>query len=145
MRDLLEAITPAWPTGFDAWEGFITLLLLAIFKQVRGTLMQHRARYIDRFGWSIILYDYVFAVVFFTSCLFILYPGLNVTPWVGRVLLTLLIMATIWQLTEILRAAPPRVDAAAGGVIREPEWSPDLGERRSGIDRRKGESAQKLV
>ena len=102
-----------------------------------------RLRFRRRFGWSIILYDYMFAIVFFVSCLFTLYPSLNVTPWVARVLLTLLIMTTIWQLTELLRASPPRVDAAAGGVIRNAEWTPDMPDRRSGEDRRN--PAQKLV
>ena len=131
----LTVLAPNWPVGFDQWEGFIAVFLLAYFKLFRGTTMQRRAAFIDRFGWSIILYDYIFFVVFAASILFSLYPTLDASQWIGRVLLGLLIVVTVWQFIEVKTATPHRIQHAAG-----PEddghvpW--DLNERRVNPPRR---------
>lgn len=131
----LSLLSPNWPNGFDQWEGFIAVLLLAAFKLFRGTAMQRRAVYIDRFGWSIIVYDYCFFVVFFVSCLFTLYPQLERSEWIARILLAILIAVTIWQFAEVRWASTRRIQHATGPEdSTPPPW--DRHERRVNPPRR---------
>lgn len=128
---------PHWPVGFDAWEGFIVLVALGLFKFYRGTTLKRRSEHVDRFGWSIIIFDWTFAVVFGVSIAFNLYPELR-THHVSRVLLGLLLAVTIWQTLEVARAQPHRVREAMGGrngIVPEPTY-PE-------IDRRNGEPGRR--
>ena len=112
----LSDLSPHWPQGFDEIEAFVVILTLTCFKLYRGTRMQRRARYIDRFGWAIIIFDYAFALVIL---------------WV----------AMFWQAIEIHIAADRRVQAAASGDRSlddsDPPTSYNGPERRSGRERRK--------
>lgn len=134
-------LSPHWPQGFDEIEAFIVILTLTCFKVYRGSRMQRRARYIDRFGWSIILFDYAFGLVFFLAFLYSLYPGLHVSYWQSRLALILLLVVTIWQAVEIHVAADRRVQAAASGDRSlddsDPPTSYNGPDRRSGHERRR--------
>jgi len=134
-------LSPHWPQGFDEIEAFVVILTLTCFKVYRGTRMQRRARYIDRFGWSIIIFDYAFGIVFCLSFLYMLYPGLHVSAWQSRITLMLLLAATVWQAFEIHVAEDRRVQAAAAGDRSlddsDPPTSYNEPERRSGYERRK--------
>lgn len=112
----IHLLLPHVPRGYDAWDSFYVLLAMALFKFYRGRKMQTRAYYIDRFGWSIILFDYVFGTVFTLSTLFACYPGLHVSIWIDRFFLNLLLTVTIWQALEIQTADYERVKAAASGI-----------------------------
>ena len=134
-------LSPHWPQGFDAIEAFAVVFTLTCFKIYRGSRMQRRARFIDRFGWSIILFDYAFGLVFFLAFVYTLYPGLHVSVWQSRISLIILLAATIWQAIEIHVAEDRRVQAAAAGHRSSDDYDPPTSyngpERRSGRERRK--------
>ena len=137
----LSDLSPHWPQGFDEIEAFVVILTLTCFKLYRGTRMQRRARYIDRFGWAIIIFDYAFALVFFLAFLYSLYPGLQRSAYQSRIALVILWVAMFWQAIEIHIAADRRVQAAASGDRSlddsDPPTSYNGPERRSGRERRK--------
>ena len=122
---------PEWPAGFDRWESFIVILALGLFKFYRATVLKRRSHYIDRFGWSIILFDYVFAFVFCVSILFSLYPELRHIN-ISRGMLLLLLGVTIWQAAEVWRADTARVEITVGGTNGTPgDDAPPSQERRT--------------
>jgi hypothetical protein len=134
--DIPSALVPHWPSGFDAWEGFLTLLIIGLFKLDRGTIMYRRARVIDRLGWSIIAFDWVMGGLFIVSMFWSLYPDTRYAPWLPRAIILLLISTTIWQWLEIRRASTVRVDLVAAGanggsVYRPADEPPVLTDRRS--------------
>jgi hypothetical protein len=133
--DIPNALVPHWPSGFDAWEGFFTLLIIGLFKLDRGSIMYRRARVIDRLGWSIIVFDWVMGGLFIVSMFWSLYPDTRYAPWLPRAVVLLLILTTIWQWLEIRRASAVRVDLVAAGanggsVYRPADEPPILTDRR---------------
>ena len=125
------SLIPEMPSGFDAWETFIVIAALGLFKLYRATVLKRRSHHIDRFGWSIILFDYAFAVVFLVSITFTLYPGLRHIT-MSRGLLLLLLAVTIWQAWEVWRADTARVDVTVGGTNGTPgDDAPPSQERRT--------------
>jgi hypothetical protein len=72
--DIPDIFVPRWPVGFDAWEGFATLVIIGLFKVDRGLMMMRRARVIDRLGWSIIIFDLTMGGLFLISMFWSLYP-----------------------------------------------------------------------
>ena len=137
MSRLIELTTPHWPEGFDRWESFVTILLLALFKIDRGTIMRRRAPVIDAFGWSIIIFDWVFGAVFMISVFWTLYPDTRLAPWGTRVTVAALLVVTLWQWAMVRRATQDRVELVASGVTNGNHWQPGDPERRTGAaDRR---------
>lgn len=129
-------LVPHIPHGFDAWESFITVLLLVAMKFLRGWFMKTRSSYVDRFGWAIIIFDWVFACVFATSLIWSLYPGLRPhSAYTQRILVTSLLVVTAWQLFEIITADLARVEAAASGATNG--HTPHNDDVYNGKDRRR--------
>jgi hypothetical protein len=132
--DTPNALVPHGPSGFDAWEGFLTLLIIGLFKLDRGTIMYRRARVIDRLGWSIIAFDWVMGGLFVVSMFWSLYPDTRYGPWLPRAIVLLLILTTVFQWWEIRRASTARVDLVAaganGGSIYHPDEPAPLTDRR---------------
>jgi hypothetical protein len=140
--EIPDFLIPHWPSGFDAWEGFLTLLIIGLFKLDRGTIMYRRAKVIDRLGWSIIVFDWVMGGLFVVSMFWSLYPGTRYAPWFPRVIVLLLLVTTVWQWLEIRRASSVRVELVAaganGGSIYHPDESYPAVDRRTGPPDRRG-------
>jgi hypothetical protein len=142
MSRVLEIITPHWPSGFDRWESFLTLVIIGLFKLDRGTIMYRRARVIDRLGWSIIVFDWTMGALFLISMFWTLYPDTRYGPWLPRAIVLILLVTTIWQWLEIRKASPVRVDLVAAGanggtVYRPADDQPILTDRRNGLPGRR--------
>jgi hypothetical protein len=130
MSRVIEIITPHWPSGFDRWESFLTLVIIGLFKLDRGTIMYRRARVIDRLGWSIIVFDWTMGALFLISMFWTLYPDTRYGPWLPRAIVLILLVTTIWQWLEIRKASPVRVDLVAaganGGTVYRPDDDPPI-------------------
>jgi hypothetical protein len=142
MSRVLEIITPHWPSGFDRWESFLTLVIIGLFKLDRGTIMYRRARVIDRLGWSIIVFDWTMGALFLISMFWTLYPDTRYGPWLPRAIVLILLVTTIWQWLEIRKASPVRVDLVAAGanggtVYRPADDPPIITDRRNGLPGRR--------
>ena len=118
MFDLIDFtdLIPTWPNGYDAWDGVTTLLIIALLKGVRASIMERRSTYIDRFGWSIIWWDRTFAIAALAAVVWSLYPSLFFDFWSPRAANVILKIVSIWQLVEVLRAPKPRIEAATAGT-----------------------------
>ena len=106
---------PEWPSGITAWESFLLILALGALKVYRGTVLKRRSLWIDRFGWSIITFDWAFGAVFLLSAFFRLYPD-TTHPYLSRALLFILGAFTLWQAYEVARAEHVRVTSSLGGL-----------------------------
>jgi hypothetical protein len=121
-----QIIIPNVPPAKMAVFDIVTLGVLAMFKLDRGRLLKRNANYIDRFGWSIILFDLGFGIIFLGAVVRTLYPALESTQ--AHVGSTLLLFAlAMWQWIEVRSADWHRVNRAmdAGpvmvGITREIE------------------------
>jgi hypothetical protein len=108
-------LIPDWPAGFDAWEGVLALLVLAVLKLTRATVMRRRATSIDRLGWSILVFDVVFGVVALVAVLRVLYPSIGADLWIGRITTTSLMVVALWQVIEVVTAQPVRIETTMSG------------------------------
>jgi hypothetical protein len=135
--DIPDVLIPHWPSGFDAWEGFATLVIIGLFKVDRGLMMMRRARVIDRLGWSIIIFDLTMGGLFLISMFWSLYPSTAFRPWFPRLTVLALLITTVWQWFEIRRASAVRVDLVAAGANGGSVYHPDV-DTYSGIERRVG-------
>lgn len=129
-------LTPAWPDSFDDQELLVYVLFYALMKSDRGSVMQRRARRIDRFGWSLILFDRVHGAAFFVIAARIMYPEVFGSPWILRVTFAVLIAVTVWNWIEVRMADWQRLDRAVGHRNQRPERSGQR-DRRSGHQRRR--------
>lgn len=132
-------LDPTWPHGAHVWASFTLLVLLGLFKLDRGTIMLRRARYVDRFGASIITFDLVFGVTFLFSSLRMLYPPLARNDVLFWATLVPLFAAMTWQWIEVRIAIAQRLEVAlAGATAEHDQWEPGDPERRVGpADRRR--------
>jgi hypothetical protein len=131
----LTDLVPTAPQGFDAWEGVFALAVLGILKLYRARVMKHRSSFVDRFGWSIIIYDVVFGIAAILTMVVSVYPGLSPHIWITRVSTTAVVIVAAWQLFEVRSAGVGRVDAAVSGAMGNATPTNDSGERRM-YDRR---------
>ena len=115
-------LIPHIPRQYDDIEGLYFLIVLTFFKVFRAWSMQRRATYIDRFGWSIILFDYVFGVVFGLSLFYTLYPAFPSSVWVSRIVINALAVSAVWQTVEIYVSSEHRVKSVLEG--NEPNGPP---------------------
>ena len=113
----LDDLIPAVPHGFGAWEAFLAVALIAVLKLFRARVLKHRSVYVDRFGWSIIIYDVVFGISALIGLTFGLYPGLTPHIYISRIATGAIIVVAAWQLFEVWRADNQRVDAAVSGTV----------------------------
>jgi hypothetical protein len=125
----LDDLIPTWPPNYDRWEAMIALLIIAVLKIVRGTIMKRRSTSVDRLGWSIILWDWVFATAATLQVFWTLYPGTLLSPWFTRVNTGAIAVFALWQLYEVLVAQSDRVDRAVSGTTNG-AWQPDDADRR---------------
>jgi len=135
-------IIPNWPVGFDAWLSLLTLINVGQMKIYRGCVMEVRARMIDQLGWSIILFDLVFGILFMLAAIWTLYPELMFTTWMNRFDLIALNLITAWQTILIHRATTRRIQRSVGPEIahtavpiyRGPERRVGPADRRQSAD-----------
>jgi hypothetical protein len=134
-------LIPTWPIGFDAWEGVLALLVLAVMKLTRATVMKRRATAIDRLGWSILVFDVVFGLVALVAVLRVLYPAIGADLWIGRITTTSLIVVALWQVIEVVTAQPVRIETAMSGPANGYESGSRIGEdrRAPGVPGRRGD------
>jgi hypothetical protein len=138
MDRLIELITPQWPQGFDGWETVVVLAIVGMFKMDRGRIMHHRARFIDRLGWSIIVFDVVFGGLLLLRILWSLYPETALQPWFPRVGSVVLVSVAMWQWRLVRKAPQVRVDQVAAGdaaATASPVY-PEIDRRQGPPDRR---------
>jgi hypothetical protein len=132
------SLVPNFPDSYTAWDGLTTLLFLAVFKLFRGTRMKRRSRYVDRMGWSIIIYDLIFGAVFAFASIWTLYPQLYGGVWTDHIVNAILKVITAWQFYETWNAPEPRVEAAISGTVNGDDTMWEAGksaERRKGYRR----------
>lgn len=94
--------------------------------------MHERARRIDFFGWSIILFDYVFGGVLLIGTLWVFYPGLR-TEAFDLLITAALATVALWQGYTVWRAPVHRIDRA----ISNPDDVPPDGDRRVATEPRR--------
>jgi hypothetical protein len=93
-------------------------------------MMKRRASFVDRLGWSIIVFDLVFGITSLLTVLWVLYPAAEIHPWVGRVAVFTVLVSIIWQWWEIRHAPQPRIELAMSGSPNG-DWDGKT-ERRNG-------------
>jgi polyferredoxin len=140
MNDLLNALQPSYPPSTTEWLHVLAIALAGAVKVFRGSVMHRRARRIDFFGWSIISFDYVFGAVLLIGAMWAFYPHLH-TKWFDLSITITLLAVTLWQGYTVYSAPVHRIDRAISPQATT-EWTPEDGERRSGVDRRKSEVTQ---
>lgn len=145
MHDFLGAFSPHLPTTMTAWFHVLALAVAGFVKLYRGSVMRRRAIRIDTFGWSIIMFDYVFGSALVIGTVWAFYPQLH-TEWFDILTTGALVGVAVWQGFMVHWAPNLRLDLAMQAqddslVDMDPQW--DEGsipyERRSGNDRRKTE------
>lgn len=107
---------PTAPSGFDAWEAVATVAVIGILKLYRAYVMKRRSVYVDRFGWSIIVYDFVFGLAALMGFVLAFYPELNPHIWITRISTGSILIMAAWQLLEVHAANDERMDAAVAGT-----------------------------
>jgi hypothetical protein len=130
-------LVPTLPNGFDEWEGFTLLFALFVLKTVRPVFLKRRSSYVDRFGWSILLFDFIFSVFVGISAFYLLYPEQRTwvgSIWLNRIMIGLLVASALWQVVEVVIARPVRVEVTMAGVpVNDTPW-----EAGKSAERRKG-------
>ena len=135
MHDFLLALSPTLPTTFTAWFHLTALALAGSVKVFRGSIMQQRARRIDLFGWSIILFDYIFGVALLIGTLWAFYPRLQ-TEWFDLIVTGALVSVTVWQGLNVWSAPDHRINRAmTQNVPVNENGIPITGDRRQYVRR----------
>lgn len=139
VHDILGALSPQLPTTFFVWYHLLALTVVGVVKLLRGSVMNRRARRIDFFGWSIIMFDYIFGAGLVLATVWAFYPALHTVTF-DYAVTTAVLLVSFWQLYTVASAPVHRIDRA----MQAPESSEeddDTGsgrsERRSGMTRRK--------
>jgi hypothetical protein len=135
----MEILSPTLPTTLITWFHIVALALVGSVKLFRGIVMQRRARVIDFFGWSIIMFDYVFGTALIIGTLWSFYPGAH-HRWFDLMTTGALVIVAIWQGYTIFTASENRLDRALVSTQEltlgemEPGWENgnNIEERRKG-------------
>lgn len=132
-----DSLSPSLPQGFDGWESLTFLLSLFVLKIVRPTFLKKRSSYVDRFGWSILIFDWLFALIVGISTFYVFYPDQRDWAgaiWLNRIMVGMLVISAVWQVIEVIIARPVRVEVAMAGVpVNDTPW-----EAGKSAERRKG-------
>ena len=146
----LDDLIPTWPIGFDRWESVVTLILLGLFKLDRGGILKHRSAYIDRFGWSIIVFDITFGLAALHAVLVSLYPGLFLNIWQTRIATAVVVVAVLWQWWEVRTAPYQRVHEAMAGAtnghpVERPPTSKESLQRTAAATERTADATERIA
>lgn len=135
MHDILAALSPTLPTNTTAWFHLIALALAGWVKIFRGSVMHQRARRIDFFGWSIILFDYIFGAVLLIATMWALYPTSH-NEVVDIIATAALVAVAIWQGYTVYAAPDHRINRAMTNTVPVNEHGiPIEGDRRKAVRR----------
>lgn len=135
MHDILGALSPQLPTTGTAWFHLIAIALAGAVKVFRGSVMHKRARRIDFFGWSIILFDYVFGAVLLIGTLWALCPQLH-EEWLDLLATGALVSVAVWQGYTVYAAPDHRINRAMTQNVPVNEYgTPITGDRRKTVRR----------
>ena len=109
----------AWPSGgvrSEAWQNFITFVLIVTFLWTKSWLILRRMPYIDWLSISLAAANFAFCALYLVALLFILWPSLivdypDLRQWLVLPIRTALIVVLIWSTFMLVTVPEPIYDS----------------------------------
>jgi hypothetical protein len=108
----LDILIPNWPDSKTAAYMLSALILWGLFKADRARILYRGSSHVDRFGWSIILYDLLFGLLLLWGSFRTLYLSGSDPWWLLIVETTAILVVTLWQWAEVRLADWQRIKRA---------------------------------
>jgi hypothetical protein len=111
-----------WPRGnlrSDAWQNFITFVLIVTFLWSKAWLILRRMPYIDWLSISLATVNIAFCILYLVALLFILWPRLifdypDLRQWLVIPVRTFLIVVLVWSTAMLVTVPEPVYEGEEG-------------------------------